>query len=204
MNIWAYIIKKAIEEGGATKESIINMIGKEKTEIIDGLSDLPLHNMGVKVTLTQREEERAKFEKKVYDLTQLGVLTTADEYMLSAIQNPKDKIALLAVKEIQFRRRQTQAEQIKFQQQQQLVQQTQQGQLQAIDAEKNADKELIYTKGEVQGKILTLANSLGMSQSQLDGLMKRTLQRDRGIDQERKAVSTIKAKQQATEQAPIV
>jgi hypothetical protein len=204
MNIWAYIIKDAVEEGGATKEAIVNMIGKEKTELIDGLSDLPLHDMGVKITLTQREEERAKYEMRVAKLDQLGVLTTADIYMLDEIQNPKDKVALLAVKEIQFRKRKAAEDEQKFAQQQQLMQQQGQNQQAAVAAETQGEKEVVYAKGDVQSKILTLANSLGMSELQMDGLIKRALQRDRGVDQERKAVNTVKAKQTVEAQAPLV
>lgn len=206
MNIWASIIKKAVEEGGKTKEAIVNFIGKEKTAIIDGLSDLPLHQMGVKISLSQREVERAKIEQKIAKLTQPGVeiLTTADEYMLDAIENPKDKVALIAVKEKLFRKRQSEAEQRKFQQQQQLNQQLQDGQKQLLQAEGEQKMQEIYAKGEVQGKIMTLANQLGMSDKQMESLMKRALQRDRGIDQERKAINTIKAKKEAEAEMPAI
>lgn len=203
MNIWAYLIKQAVEEGGAVKDAIINIIGREKADIIDGLKDLPLHTMGVTVKLSQREEERADFIGKVNRLLQQGILSIADEYMLSAIQNPKDKIALLAVKEKRFRDQSRKDQERKFQEQQQLLKQNADQQLQIVQAETEAEKQKIYTKGEVQAKILTLANELGMSNQQFESLAKRALQKDRGIDQERKAVSTIQAKANAEAQKSV-
>lgn len=204
MNIWAHVIKAAVEAGGARKEGIINCIGEDKADIIDGLDDLPLHNMGTKITLTQREEERARFEAKKQKLVETGVLSIADEYMLDAIQNPKDKVALMAVKEKQFLKRKSKAELEKFQQQQQLIQQNGQNQMNVIGAKGESEKQAIYAKGEVQGKILSLANELGLTQVQMQGLVSRALQKDRGIDQERKAISTIKAKQEADSVKPLV
>lgn len=204
MNIWAYIIKKAVEEGGEVKDGIINMIGQSKTDIIDGLEDLPLHDMGIKISLTQREEERAKLELRKAELQKMGILTTADVYMLDAIQNPKDKVALIAVKEKQFIKRKQQEDTMKFQQQQQLLQQQGQNQQAVVGAEAEAEKQNIYAKGDVQGKILTLANQLGLSEIQMDGLVKRALQKDRGIDQTNKAVATVKAKSEAEQVKSLV
>lgn len=204
MNIWAYLVKHAVESGGSIKQAIVNFIGKDKTEIIDGLSDLPLHDMGVKITLTQREEERARFDQKKQKLVDTGVLTAADEYMLDSIQNPKDKVALLAVKEKQFYKRKAEQDQLKFQQSQEMLQQQAQNQQDAIAAKAQADQQSIYTKGEVQGKILTLANQLGLSEIQMEGLMKRALQKDRGVDQERKEVSKVQAKSEAENTKPLI
>ncbi len=76
-NVWAWIIKNGVERGGAIKKGIVNIVGAKKASIIDRLDEAPLHSIGVKISITQREEERFKFSKELERLKYNGVITTA-------------------------------------------------------------------------------------------------------------------------------
>lgn len=171
----ANLIKMAIERGGETKKYIVNLIGSQKANIIDALEEIPLHDIGVKITVSQREEERAKFDQAMYVLKTQGVISAADEFMLQGIQNPKDKYALLAVKEKQFRKRQDEIRKEQAEQQQQLITQQGENQLAAVNAGVDGKIKVEYAKGDVQSKILTLANDLGLNAAQFQALIDKQL-----------------------------
>lgn len=191
---WANVIKQAIDDGGKPKEAIVNLIGSRKASVIDGLKDSSLHSIGIFIRVSQREEERQKFEIKLAQLTQAGAISAADEFLLQSIQNPKDKYALLAVKEIKFKREQSRIREENFANQQQLV--SQQGENAVAKQAAVTDGEIknTYAKGDVQSKILQLAAQLGINASQLDGLIKRALQNDRNKAQTDKNIATLEAK----------
>lgn len=203
-NNWAYQIREGIEKYPEVKNAIENMIGSHKVSIIEGLKEIPLHTMGVQIGFTQREEERDAYKAKVFRLEQLGVLTVADEYMLESVSNPKDRLALLAVKEKQFRKRQEQQQQQQYEQQQSLLQQQGQNLIQNTAAQTDGKIKQIYAEGDKDSKLIQLSNQLGISKSQMEGIMKRSLQQERGIDQTNKAVQTIKAKADAEQQKSLI
>lgn len=193
-NIWAWVIKQAIEEGGKTKEAVANMIGSKKANIIDRMDEIPLHTMGVSFSIFQREEERAKVEERIKKLNDMGVLSVADLYMLDAIQNPKDKYALAAVKEMQWQKRQEGIRQQQMEQQQALMQQQGQNQIEAENAKAEGKNKNIYAQGEVTAKVTQLANELGLNALQLEGLIKKQLQTERGNMQLDKSIRTLETK----------
>lgn len=202
-NIWASIVQAAIAEGGAAKKGIISLIGAKKVAIIEGLEQVPLHTMGVQVTISQREEERAKYEQTLQKLNLQGVISAADEYMLEGVSNPKDKWALLAVREKLFLRRKTAEQQAAYANQQKLVQQQGQNQVAVKQQEGQTEKELVYSKGEVQAKIISLAAQLGIQASQVEGLVKKNLQEDRNRAQLDKSISTLTTKNNLDQQEPL-
>jgi hypothetical protein len=193
-NNWSFIVKDAVEAGGKPKQAIVNLIGSQKTNIIDGIEDFPSHQMSVQISMTQREEERAKFERDMEVLKQNGVIDIVDEYMLSEITNPKDQMALLAVKVKQFRKRQDQIRKEQFAQQQQLMQQQGQNAVASKQAEAEGDRNTVYAKGEVQARITQLAKQLDMSELQVEGLLKRQLQTERNDAQLQKTLQSLETK----------
>lgn len=201
-NSWYSYIKNAIEKGGKTKEAIVRLIGSKKVNLIDALDDLPLHQMGIQVLVSQREEERQEYRDEVARLKKLNVINTVDEYMLSAIKNPKDRMALLSVKVKQFERKMLQQRQDQNEQQQVLMQQQGQNQQQAIAAQTQSKKEQIYTQGDVSSKILQLAAQLNLNEKQVDGMIKKALQQDRGQSQLDKGIRLAEAKSQLDNQRP--
>lgn len=202
-NTIANMIQEAIEKGGKTKQAIINMIGIKDTNILDNLNQVPLHDLTIKVGVGQREEERASYMMQLQRLKDRGVITTADEYILSAIENPKERIAYLSIKEKKALKEAERIRQEQYAMQQQLMQQQGQNSLATEQAKTQGDIQVVYAKGEVEAKLIQLSEQLGLTRQQADAIIKRMLQADRGRDQRLKALETIEAKANADQQKAI-
>lgn len=194
MNQWAYIFQDGIKKSAKIKKSISDIIGGLKTDIIERLDEVPLHKIGIVISLSQREVEKAKYEQKLYQLKAQGVINAADEYMLSYISNVKDRWALLAAKERQFMKKQDQIRQEQYAQQQQLVQQQGQNLIAQEATESDGKIKQIYAKGDVTAKTLPLQQQLANQSKQLDALIERSLQQQRNQLQTEKAVRTLQEK----------
>lgn len=201
-NQWGYSVKKAIERGGKPKEAITRLIGAKKVNILDALDDLPLHQLGIKVEVAQRELEREEYRVEIMRLKQMGVVNTVDDYILSAIKNPKDKMALLAVRTKLFERKMQQQRMEQNEQQQVLLQQAGKNKQAEVAMKGQSDKEKIVTQGQVSADILKLAAELGMTQSQVEGFIKKKLQDDRNQAQLDKNVKTLETKSSLENQQP--
>lgn len=199
---WGNLIKDAVERGGKSKQAIVNMIGAKKASLIDALDDLPLHTLGIKFSISQREEEKAKFENELARLKLNNVINTVDEYMLSAVVNPKDRMALLAVKYKQWEKKQEKIRQEQMAQQQVLLQQQGVNQQQAVTAKADGDIKKVYAQGDVSANVLKLAAQLGLQAEQLSFLSKKGLQQDRGQSQLDKSLKTLEAKNNLENQQP--
>jgi hypothetical protein len=198
-------IKSAIESGGRAKKAIINMIGDRKVDIIDRLDEVPIHNLGVKVSIKQREEERARYEARLARLKDTpGIISVADEYMLDAITNPKDKIALLAIREKQYIKRLAKQREEDAKTQQQLIAANGQSQVQVQAAKDEGKIKQIYAQGDVQAKITQLAGQLGMNAEQFRGLVKKMLQDDRNTSQREKSLAVMEKKKELERTDPLV
>lgn len=203
-SLWGSIIKTVIVEGGEPKQTLINIVGQKKVNIIDGLEDGDLHDVGIFIKIGQREEERARYEQKLNLLVEQGIISAADQFLLDGIENPRDKYALLAVKEIQNKKTLAANQQAKFAQEQSLAQQQGQNLIGAKQAEAAGEKDLAYAKGEVTAHITQLAGQIGLNQLQIEGLIKQKLQTDRNQGQMNKNIAGIQAKSNADLQAPLV
>ena len=200
---WATLIKQAVKEGGKAKEAIINLIGSKKESLIEALDDLPLHDVGIKITVQQREEEKEQLRQDINMLKTNGVLNVVDEYQLSAITNPKDKMALVAVKYKQWQKMENKKRAEDQAQKQAMIKA--QGQ-NAIAAEREKTSGAVqqeYAKGDVSAQVLKLAAQLGIQSSQMDFVGKKALQQDRGQSQKDKALTTLQKKQDLQNQEPL-
>ncbi|MBP7109702.1 MAG: hypothetical protein KBA90_14175 [Chitinophagaceae bacterium] len=203
-NLWASLLQTSIDAGGKVKQAIIDFIGLEDTELLDGLNETSLHNLTVKVLVTQREVERQKYLENLTVLKEKGVLSATDEYLLSGIDNPKERFAYLAVKEKRFMKKQDQIRERQFAQQQQLLQQQGQNIAQGKQVEGDEERKNIYTKGDVQAKIIELSEKLNMSKSQTDAMLKLALQKDRNVAQKDKGMSLAREKANLKQQEAII
>jgi len=203
-SLWANFIKQAVEQGGKTKEAIKSLIGARKVSVIDGFDEVKLHDLGVIVKVTPRKQEEQFFLNQLNRLTQRGVLTAADEFMVMHIDNPKDKYAFLAVKEQKAIKRAQEQQQEQFGQQQQLMQQQGQNVLAKQQAETQGEIAVVGAKAEGQSKILQLAAELGIRASQIEGLIKQNIQRARGAEQKDKNISTLREKYNLEQQKSFV
>lgn len=203
-NNWASLLQGAIEKGGKTKEAMINFIGIDDVDLLDGLNDVPLHDLTIKVTIGQREVERQQFLDELNQLKLKGIITSADEYLISGIENPRERFAVLSVIEKKFMRKQDQIRAEQQQLAQTLAQQQGQNMVQAKQADGQEKTKQIYSKGEVDAHLMTLANQLGLTQQQSDALIKRVLQKDRGDQQLNKLLTGIRTKADVQAQSPIV
>ncbi|HQV54128.1 MAG TPA: hypothetical protein PLX17_01370 [Chitinophagaceae bacterium] len=197
---WASIVQDAIRKGGKPKKAIENVIGAKKVSVIDGLKDAPLHEIGVFVKIKQREEERQLFKNKLTQLEQAGVLSASDSFMVNNIANPKDQWAFIAVKEQQFKKRADEIRQQQFEQSQELIKQQGENQVASKAAEAEGNIKNTYAKGTVQAQITQLAGQLGMSEIQMEGLIKNQLQKDRNKAQTDKNIETLTVKNNLQQQ----
>lgn len=199
-NLWGSLLQTSIEKGGKVREAIVNFIGIEDTELLDGLNETPLHNLTIKVLVVQRELERQNYLNQLQSLKEKGVISTVDEYLLSDIDNPKERFAYLAVKEKRFMKKQDQIRQENFANSQALMQKQGENFVAGKEAEGKADVNKEFAKGTVQADILRLSAQINLSKSQTDYLLKLNLQKDRGVSQKDKAISTIREKTNAKQQ----
>jgi len=202
-NLWANYIKYAIEAGGKRKQAIVNMIGIDDTELLDSLDETPLHNLTIKIQIGQREVERQMFAMGLDRLKKLGVLNESDEYILSGIENTKERFAYMAIKEKRFEKKQDKIRQEGYENQQKAIEQQGQNMIQAKQEEAKGDISKEYAKGEVQAKILELTHKLGLTRDQANFLAKSALQKDRNVDQKDKALSLAREKGNVKNQEPI-
>lgn len=195
--VWAYYIQQAIKKGGAPKKAIENIVGSRKVEILRGLDDVPLHQIGITIKLSQREQERAENEQELQRLRQLGVLNAADIYEIRNTENPKDAAWLIAVKENRFQKRMEKQKREAYAANQKIAETQTQGMLQNTQAQTQGNIEEIgaETKGEAQ--LMLLADKLQLGQEYTKGLLKRKLQSDRIQGQTEKSLKTIDANKNA-------
>ena len=203
-SIWATAIQVAVEEGGEAKEGIVKLIGNKKANIIDGLDDMGLHQIGVFVKVNQREEERANVEEVIKELNYKGVLSAADLFLLESIDNPRDKFAVLAVKEQRWKKEQQQIRMEQFNQMKMQMEEQGKNMLAGKEADNNNAIKQIYAKGDVQAKIVQLASSLGMSALQVDGIIKKALQQERNKGNIQKTVVNNTTKNRSEQQPAVV
>lgn len=194
MNQWAFIFQNAIKKGGKPKEAITTMIGSRKVDIIDRIGEVPLHTLGVVISLNTREEERLDYATKVYQLRAQGVLNAADEYMLKYIPNMKDRFALMAIREKQFRKREDAKLQAQYANAQAIEQQRGENMVAQENAATDGKIKQVYAKGDVQSKIIPLQQQLFNQGKQLDGLIQKSLQEDRNNQQLQKNIQTLQEK----------
>jgi hypothetical protein len=193
-NNWACYLQSAIEAGGKTKEAVIKSIGEDDTELLDDLDDAPLHNLTIRVDIGQQQNQLLVYERQLAFLKSKNVVNTADEYLLSAIDNPKERFQKLYFVEEKWKKEQDDIRQQMYESQQQLVAKQGENLVQKEQAKGQQDVNLEYVKGEVQGKIMQLAQQLGLSSQQTDAMIKLALQKDRNIAQKDKLISSLREK----------
>lgn len=203
-NTWAYYIQQAIKKGGAGKKAIENIVGSRKIDILRGLNEIPVHQIGIIITLGQREEERAQNEQELQRLRQAGVLNSADIYEIRKTKNPKDAAWLIAVKESRFQKRQDAMKREQMAAQQQMVEMQGQNAMAQMQAAGQNKLQEINAESGAEARLMTLANQLNLTQKQTEALIKRKLQQERISQQTDKAVKTIFANQQAKNQEALV
>lgn len=197
------LVQQAIEKGGKTKQAIVNYIGIDDVNILDGLNEIPLHNLTIKISITQREEERQQFRTQLNFLKSQGIITTTDEYLLNAIRNPKERFSLLAIKENQWQKKQDQIRKEQQENAEAIRQIANQGLVDAENAKTEGGIKKIYASGEVEAKKMQLLNSLNLQRDQFQFISKKDLQQDRAISQERKSIKQIDAKSEAEMTKPV-
>jgi hypothetical protein len=203
-NVWAYYIQQAIKKGGAGKKAIENIIGSRKVEILRGLDAIPLHQIGIIIKLSQREEERAKNDKRVDFLMTNGVLNQADVYEIDHTDNPKDAAWLIAVKQNRWEKRQNAMKMAQMQSAEKISQNNNQTVLQKTQMEGQNELQVANVKSGNEARLKVLTNHLGMTQKQFDTYAKRLLQTERGAMQKDKAIATIREKKIADREAALV
>jgi hypothetical protein len=203
-NTIAYYVKQAIEKGGAARKAIENIIGTNKVEVIDNMQDIPIHQIGIKISLGQREEERSLFKGEVGLMRREGKIDTAAEYYILSTPNPKDAMLLAAMYQRKFDKRQDMIRQEQNAAQQQIVEQQGQNVITNTQQQVQGKAALIQEEGKVEAQLMQWAAQLGLNQQQVEGLIKRQLQADRLQGQTDKSLKTLYAKQNVEQQQPLI
>lgn len=203
-NNWAYYLQSAIEAGGKTKEAVINYIGETDTEILKSLDEAPLHELTCEIKFGENYAMMQAYMRQHDFLMSKNILTATDEYMLEATDNPKEKFRTLYLIEQRWKKEQEQIRAEQYANQQALMQQQGQNNLAVQQQKGNQAKEEIYAEGDVESKLLILGDKLGLGQQQMDGIIKKQLQKERNDAQKQKAIETILAKENAKQQAALV
>lgn len=203
-NVWAYYIQQSIKKGGAAKKAIENIIGTRKVEILRGIDDIPVHQIGIVIKLSQREQERQENEIELQRLRQAGVLNAADIYEIRHTSNPKDAAWLIAVKENRWQKKQEQLKIAQMQSQEKIAET--QGQNMMAQTQQVGQNQINVenTKAQNEAKLMALGQKLGLGDKQLDALIKRSLQNDRLSAQLQKSLKTIQANADVKNQEALV
>lgn len=194
-NNWGSLIQLAIKEGGKTRQAVFDMIGADDGSLLEGLKDSPMHRLTIKVDISQREEERQEYRNKLKMLVEAGILSSVDEYLLSGVSNPKERFAIMAMIEKRRKQEVDKKRQEDYINQQSLMKQKGQNDAEVEKQSGQNDIQKEYAKGDVQANLLKLGNQLGLNKTQLDAIIKRSLQRDRIDGQTQKGIKTIQAKE---------
>lgn len=195
-NVWASLTQAAVEKGGKTKQAIVNMIGFDDTELLDSFNEAPLHDLTIKVEVGPRFNEMQAFMNQLNIMKQRNQISAIDEYMLGAIDNPKEKMQKLYFIEEKWKKEQEKIRTEGYANQQAIVQQQGQNMMQNTQLEGQQDINKEYAKGDVNAKLMQLGAQIGMSQKQLDDMNKRLLQKERNDGQTEKGIKIMQAKKQ--------
>lgn len=201
VSVWSNIIQEGLKDA-VIRKAYEKIVGAKKVSLIASLKEIPLHQMGVFVSIVQREEERAKYERELERMKQMGVLSVVDDYILSALDNPKEQRGFLAARYKQFERKQDKVRAEQNEQQQVLMQQQGANAQGKVKAQGEADINTVYAKGDVDSKLLNQTDQVSLSQRQMDAAIKHGLQSERGKDQLNKAIKTLQAKYNLEKQRP--
>lgn len=201
-NNWAQLIMQAIEKGGKTKQAIIDMIGEADTELLNSLDEAPLHSLTIKTEVGGNIELEQWYQREMMVLEQKGYLNAADKYMLTAIDNTKERFRALYFIE-QNRKEEEQRIRTEAYANQQQIQQTKSQTDIAVQQQKgNQELQSIDKQGQIDAQLMSLGNQLGLTKAQVDGMIKRALQKERGDQQKDKQLAAIREKNNVEQQTP--
>lgn len=193
-NTWFNYIQTIIKKGGAGKDALEQMVGSRQIDIIKGLNEVPLHQIGIKISLGQRVEEKQDFKNQMYLKYQQGVLDTFDVWALENIPNPKEAAITMAIKEKRWAKKQDQMKQEQLAAQQQMIQTQGENMVKNTQAQVDGKAQLIQVQAQADDALQKSAAQLGLSAAQLEGIIKMKLQQDRNVAQKDKSLSTLGAK----------
>lgn len=199
-NNWASLLQNAIEAGGKTREAIVGFIGMDDTDLLDSLDEAPLHDLTIKIEFGQNAAQMQAYMTQLNFLKSKGVVSTVDEYLLDAVDNPKERFQKMYFIEERWKKEQEKIRAEAYQSQQAVVQQQGQNMLQNTQAEGQQKKEEVYAKGDVSAKLMQLGNQLGMGQQQMDAIIQRALQKERNDGQAQKQLLAIREKANVEQQ----
>lgn len=196
-NNWAYYLQGAIEAGGKTKEAVINYIGETDTEVLESLDEAPLHEITAEIKFGENYAMLQAYMRQHDFLMSKNILTAVDEYLLEATDNPKEKFRMLYLIEQRWKKEQEQIRAEQYASQQALLQQQGQNQMQVQGAKGEQAIKQIYAEGDVERRLTELNSHLGLGKQQMDGIIKKQLQKERNDAQLEKALKSIQTKENA-------
>lgn len=158
--------------------------------------------MGIYVSIAQREVERQKYERELERMKEGGVINVVDDYILSAIENPKEQRGFLAARYKKFERKQDKIRAEQNEQRQVEIKQQGDNMQNKEQAKSQGDVQKVFAQGQVSSKLLDQAAKIGMTERQLSAAIDNGLQSNRGRDQLNKAVKTLQEKSNLERQQP--
>lgn len=168
------------------------------------MQDVPLHQIGIIISLGQREEERAAFKLEVARMRSEGKINAAGEYYILNTPDPKDAMLLAAMFEKKYDKRQDMIRQQNNEAQQKIVEQQGQNVMANTQQQTQGKAALIQEQAKAEAQLMQLGAQLGLNAAQVDGMIKRAIQNDRLQGATDKSLKTVYAKQNAEQQQPLV
>jgi hypothetical protein len=198
----AWHIQDAVEKGGVHKKAVEELIGKDRANNIDDLGTIKDHQFYFNVSLGMSQEELQQLNLSIQTMEQKGQLTRLERFIIDSTSTIKEAHLLLAAIEEKANRKQDAIRQEQMQYGQQIEQQKGQNLAQVEQVKTQGKKEELYTQGEVAAKLMNLGHELGLSDKQMELMVKRQLQNDRlkaGFTKNERSIQAKKEQEQAKE-----
>lgn len=199
-NNWASLTQSAIEAGGATRKAIVDFIGIDDTDLLDSLDEAPLHNLTIKINFGDRYKQMQAYETQFNFLKSQGAISSVDEYLLNAIDNPKEKFQKLYFVEDRWKKEQAKIRQETFANAQAIEEKKGQNAVQETQVKGQEEIKKVYAAGDVNSKLMQLGSQLGLGTQQMDAIIKRALQQDRKNGQQQEKLTVLREKSNLEQQ----
>lgn len=172
LNTVFYCIKDAIEKDGVERRAIENIIGVERTEIIDNLDGIKEHTFYLQVNLGNLDAERQNNMNTLMIMEQKGLITALHKLIFSQEKNPKKQAMLLSIIEAKAEAKQDQIRQEQMQNQQAIQQSKNEAQLGAHQIIADGRIANTQTKGQVDSQLMEQLSQLKLTEKEKEALLK--------------------------------
>lgn len=181
LKLWAEQIRFiAKNPGSESYRALENIIGSQKMSILGSLSDIALHQYGIKVEIGPNEEQQAEFRNIVSQLVLGQQIDIADWVAIRRTVNFKDAEALLIVREKKRKKEKQQMELARIQSTQSIEQMREQNKFATAKYMADGEVRERYVEAQLKQWIAQFNAQFQERLSIIEGQIKENLQAKRG------------------------